>query len=322
MAPPQADEAIDGPCFRRELALWAFQQLDERELVALGDAAIALAGLPPPERELNRAILDAFATEAPEQLLRLLTIAVQAGFPDGGALTNHLSPTEQRVALETLHVFDSNTVAGLDLTGDRGVALDVIEARSVDPFERAQLIDRLVQDVSGALPEDLHRALVRAGSDPDCWFAAQVEGALSGAGDSRFSGRPHTRDIAHNVRALCLAAAAEDMRVLDEYIPPGQGTLEHYRVVDLENHTRQDTTTVVQSGAHWIVKDMVLALASCTETHCAGGDHVVTLHFVPAPDGGLFLAGIDRVEYENACGTMLHEMERWRSPHSAPSSGP
>ena len=63
---------------------------------------------------------------------------------------------------------------------------------------------------------------------------------------------------------------------------------------------------------------MVLALAKCTETHCAGGDHIVTLRFVPAPDGGLFLAGIDRVEYENACGPALHEMERWRAPASRP----
>jgi len=314
MDEPRPDEGLEAPCFRRVLASWALLQLDGNDLGALSGLARSIMSLPAPEAELKLEVLEMFAESAPDQLLSLLTEAARAGFDvtreERTPLIARLSPADQRTAMRRWRVSARSELAPAELAArDRDAALNEIAAPNIDIDTRLELISALVPD-SGPLPEDLHHVMVEATRDRDCWAAARFGSELAAHGDLRFSPeRPRRRDVAANVRVLCMAAsnAAVD-HSLREYIP-AQGTVEIYHHIDGARHTRSDTSRVVHRNHTyvWESKDLRMALSDCTTTHCAGGDHVVDLTFAPAFDGGLELTTIERTEYVNACGPSMHE---------------
>ena len=312
--PPRPDEGLEAPCFRRVLAGWALLQLTGSDPAAWSGIARSIMSLPAPETELKLQVLEMFAEDAPDQLLGLLAEAARAGFDvtreERTPLIASLPPADQRAAMRKWRVSPRSALEPAELAArDRNAALDEIAAHNIDVETRLAVISALVPD-SGPIPEDLHQVMIEAAGDRDCWVAARFGAELAEHGDPRFAPeRPRRRDVAANVRVLCMAAfnaAGDDS--LRGYVPAG-GTVEIYHRIDAARHTRSDTSRIVHRNDTyiWESKDLRMAFGNCTTAHCAGGDHVVDLTFAPASDGGLELATIERTEYVNACGPSMHE---------------
>jgi len=208
LVPLGRDATLADPCLRRELAFWALDQLDQESLQKeLAADLIAIAALPPPEEELNRAAL----ARVDDEVLRLqmLEAIERAG--------------NETVADEGLGSLSASGIeaAALQLHIDGAVeVLDASESASVygravlDPKLRRETRVRAARELGTALvamPEsDPARAptfadLQRATSDADCAVAGAAIGALATARGRETSLVPRKPDRRAYQRAFCAA---------------------------------------------------------------------------------------------------------------------
>lgn len=177
----EPDATIDDPCLRRRLALWSLDQLSDdtlrEELVA---DVVALAGLPPPETELNRAVLYRVAEDEALRL-QMIQAATRAGNgPIAAEALGGLS-TAGLEAAAALHLDDA--VEAL-----YGSSTSVLGAAALDPLLRRDTRVRAARELGyyalDADPMDPNRqaaidAIRAATKADDCAVAGAAGSALS-----------------------------------------------------------------------------------------------------------------------------------------------
>jgi hypothetical protein len=155
--------------------------------------------------------------------------------------------------------------------------------------------------------------LVAALADPDCGVAGTAANLLTGLGKKRaVRGRPRTRKVADAMRALCVMAAAEDVDAARAFVGPGglkvidrtydpdlEFAPDEDRDGDHDPRTERSVDTIVRADLTEVpYADLVAAgTPACRESTCtirAGAGVTITLGFVPARDGGLWLDAVER----------------------------
>jgi hypothetical protein len=193
------DDHLGSPCLRRELAWWALDQLDTETLVIdLADELVALAGLPPPEDQLNRAALH--RAESDEGLLlRMLDAAERAG-NEQVADEALGSLSEAGLATAALHLHIDGAVEALDVDGALDVYLQAIHAAGLRRATRLRALGDLARYGTRLDPGEPARprviaALERAAAADDCGLAG-----AAAAGLAAIRGRPFPASLPRRAR--------------------------------------------------------------------------------------------------------------------------
>jgi hypothetical protein len=326
--PIAPSDDLDSPCLRRQLAMWALDELEgvtlQRELAA---DTIALAGLPPPEDDLNREVLAKITDEALR--LQMLEAAERAGNETvADESLGNLSDAAIQEAGTRLHI--DGAVEALDV----GDALDMYARALVDAQLRMPTRLKVAQELAGyangigdtdpSYPAVV-KALERGAADPDCTIAAASTEALASVDGRRFpSAPPKGAKPAAYLRALCvvvlgnadpdplwisivgpkgiaLRSTFEDLtRVADDEDDPdpdGDGNPTTW--AEVERIPREQMTRLSDDA------DFKKALAGCTGTECRVPGQNLTYRFTFKKAGGrLLLDAIERHEVTTGCDTI------------------
>ncbi len=207
------DATLDDPCMRRVIAFWALDQLDDDTLShELSGDMVALAALPWPERELNRAAL--YRMQDPAVRLNMLAAAKTAGNGEiADEMLGGLSADELRHLAIDLHVDGAVTTLGADES-----TLDVFEAAVRDPALRRDTRIAAVRELAGFAGEAADpkapavrraiAALETARGGDDCLVAGVAAGALDGLGQRAQPAAAPRRGDASVIRWLCMQVGA------------------------------------------------------------------------------------------------------------------
>jgi hypothetical protein len=310
--PPAPDASFDDPCLRRMLAMWAIGSLDEGDLPAARDALRAIAALPPPESQLVATALDVYPETDHAARLELRAIAFAAGQRE--LVNAKLSDLDDASLVEAVTKYHID--GALDLLSaetHRAVFDAAVTDELLHPQARAQAMLELVEAAAGdgkKLPAEVHRSLVTATHSKDCAVAAAAARILVGRGEKKFApSRPHTKQLAPLMRALCVLASYEQLQQADEasyllgYVP-AKGlervlvTFDPYNEDDTDGdgdpHTVRTTTLVPRSEVVLPeLDDFVRALRTCTGATCTSTEREFKLGWRQGPGGELFLARIE-----------------------------
>ena len=204
-----AEHTLAHPCLRRELALWSLGELDDDVLTGeLAADMIALAGLPPPEEELNRAAL--YRVEDATLRLQMLDAAERAGNEQvADESLGNLSDSGLEIAVLQHHIDGALIALGAD--GSLDLYLQALVDPALRPETRAHAAIELGAYAGVLDPNDPNRSTITAALDraklaADCALAAGALDALE-----RIDGTPRgpalTKGSKPNAysRALCLA---------------------------------------------------------------------------------------------------------------------
>lgn len=204
-----AEHTLSHPCLRRELALWALGELDDDVLFGeLAADMIALAGLPPPEDELNRAAL--IRVEDSTLRLQMLDAAERAGNEEiADDNLGSLSSSSLEIAALQHHI--DGAVVALGPDGNLSLYLAALADPALRTDTRVHIALELADHAVALDPSDpdfatVTAALERARVAADCWIAASALDALE-----LIEGGPRPLTFAKNakqdayVRALCVA---------------------------------------------------------------------------------------------------------------------
>ena len=311
-ADPLPTATFDDPCVRRTVALWALAHLDNADIAALEAELSLLLADPATDLELVESILSAGGDLPEAARLALIAAAVRGGH--GGAVDDELFGLSEagvvRAATE-LHV--DAAVDSLDVALARPVYLAAARDGKLRPATRATALRELAIEVSGPVPRDLEKVLVAALADPDCGVAGTAANLLTGLGKKRaVPGRPRNRRVADAMRALCVMAAADDadaargfvgpagLKVIDRtYDPDLEFAPDEDRDGDHDPRTERTVDTVVRADFTEVPYGDLVATGTpaCRENTCTirvGAGVNLTLGFVPARDGGLWLDAVER----------------------------
>jgi hypothetical protein len=313
--PPAPDATFDDPCLRRMLAMWAIGSLDDADLPAARDALRAIAAIPPPESQLVATALDVYPETDHAARLELRAIAFAAGHRE---LVNAKLGDLDDASLDDA-VIKHHIDGALDLLSaetHRATFDAAVTDELMHPPARAQAMIELVAATTGdggKLPDDVHRSIVTAARSKDCSVAAAAARILVGRGEKKFApSRPHTRQLAPMMRAMCVLASYEQLQQADEpsyllgYVPT-KGlelvtvTFDPYNEVDEDGdgdpHTVRTTTLVPRTEVVLPeLEDFVRALRACTGATCTSTDREFKLGWKPGAGGELFLARIEVAE--------------------------
>lgn len=286
--PVKSDARLTDPCFRRQLALWAFDHLEPEDVPALKDALKQIAALPAPESELVAAAIH--AAEGQDQDFRLeLVAAMKKAHQDELADTAIAGLDDVHlIAAAKLHV--DGALEALPAATQRPVFLQAVTDHELRPDTRIQAMSELIGD-DDKLGSDLQTTLVAATKAPSCRVAAGAAILLSRHGNRKLVPTRGTYPTTN--RGLCVLAAYEGMMRGDESSPlpsylPKHG-LEYVRVTydpysdtdtdgDGDIHTERTTKLIDRDFATLPDADIVgAALAGCTKTTCETDDHIVRL---------------------------------------------
>ncbi|MFT3695163.1 MAG: hypothetical protein QM831_18645 [Kofleriaceae bacterium] len=285
-APVKAELA--DPCFRRQLALWSFDQIEKDDRDQLRDAFKQIAALPPPESELTADLVRA-TTDMDQDFRMSLVAAMKRAHQDELANTAiNLFDDKHLVEATQLHV--DGAFQALAAATQRGVFLKAIGDVALKSDTRVQAMSELVGDDDKIGP-DLATALVAATKTPDCRVAAAAAIMLSRHGNHRFI--PTRGTYPSTMRGLCVLSEYELMMRGDESSPlssylPAHG-LEYTRVIydeysdsdvdgDGDIHTERATQLIDRANASLPEVDILSkALMGCTKPTCETNDHVVRL---------------------------------------------
>lgn len=206
-----ADATLDDPCMRRVIALWALDELDDDVLgTELAPDLIALAALPPPEHELNRAAL--YRIHDPTMALQAIA-AAKAAHNDEVADDNlgGMDVTTLAHAAIDLHVDGAVLQIGAD-----EATLPVFEAAVVDPLLRRDTRVAAVRELSMFLQDVFDpgspvykrgvAAIERARDGADCVTAGVAAGELTTLG-AKPPKSAKLRSEADVLRWLCVELA-------------------------------------------------------------------------------------------------------------------
>jgi hypothetical protein len=286
--PPHDTAGFDDPCLRRLLALWAIEQLDDGEHVAVADALRAIAAIPPPESELVAAAIQAIPETAFDARLALLAVAWRAGQHDlVDAAVGSLDEAHLIAAVRQHHIAGALEV--LSAEGHRAIYLAAITDEALAPRARTTAIGELAA-VSPRLAPDVMTALVTATRARDCRVAASAARVLEQHGDLRFvPRRPRSGGVRAMMRGMCVLASYEGLQQSDEpsllasYLPARglERTTITYDALseddpdgDGDVHTTQAADLVPRSEAVLPEReDLERAMQHCTGTICVSDDH-------------------------------------------------
>jgi hypothetical protein len=311
-ADPVPDATFADPCLRRTVAFWALAHLDNADVAAMEPELDGLLADPAIDVELVEAILSAAGDQPEATRMTLIAATMRGGH--GAAVDDELfglsEPALVRAATD-LHV--DAAVDALDVALARPVYLAAARDLRLRPATRATALRELALETSTAPPRDLEQVLVAALADPDCGVAGTAANLLAGLGRKRgLPARPRSRKAADAMRALCVLAAADHVEAARAFVgPAGLKQIERsydpdLEFVDDENRdgdgdprTERTVDTIVRADLTDIPYADHLAGggATCRENTCtirAGAGVTLTLGFVPARDGGLWLDAIER----------------------------
>ena len=225
-----AEHRLGDPCLRRELALWALGELDDEALhTELAADMIALAGLPPPEEELNRAVF--YRVTDRDLRLQMLDAAERAGNElIADEMVGDLSNSQLETAARTHHI--DGAVIVLDVEGALPLYLDALADPALRPETRIHVAGQLGDYGASLAPDDpnlprVTEALGRARVAADCRIAAAATDALElVTGESQDPTLGKRASQAVHARALCVAlhrrfAPAPLGRLLGTLAPKG-----------------------------------------------------------------------------------------------------
>jgi hypothetical protein len=313
--PPAPGATFDDPCLRRMLAMWSIGSLDEADLPAAHDALRAIAAMPPPESQLVATALDVYPETDHAHRLELRVLAFAAGQRE--LVNSKLSDLDEASIVDavTKHHIDG----ALDLLSaetHHSVFVAAVADEALHPAARAQAMIELVAATAndaGKLPADVHGALVTATRSKDCSVAAAAARILVGRGEKKFApSRPHTRQVAPMMRAMCVLASYEQLQQADEasyllgYVPAKGLELvmvafDPYNEDDADGdgdpHTVRTTTVVPRNEVVLPeIEALVRALKNCAGAICRSSDLEFKLGWKPGPGGELVLARLEVAE--------------------------
>lgn len=298
LAPLEPAATVDDPCLRRYLALWALEQLEPDDAIALSDVLVDLASMSDPETELPEA---AFAL-APDDATRLRMIAGASGY-FGETWASSLETDAAR-----LHAFVDlgmeSASEQLDVAAHRDALRPVLVDDRISTYRRADLVSAFTDDADPRTT----RALVELTSESDCALAMRAAEALAERGDPSFlPARPRSHDPEDHLRAMCLLGAAsaqvEDAVWASWFAEDGyESTFQ----TDDGYHDEEEEYVVPEPEIETIdggYDDRLISGAwTCDGLICTTeGYRSVTVTFAPAPDG-LVVSSIESYEYNEGCG--------------------
>jgi hypothetical protein len=306
--PPADTAGFDDPCLRRLLALWSLAQLDDDDVLAVKDALLGIAAIPPPESELVAAAIHAIPEADQATRLAILGIAWRAGQHELVDSAIGTLDEAHLIAAATQHHI-TGAVDVLSAEGHRAVYLAAINDEALATRARTTAITDLVALAADKLPQDLTTALVSAVKSKDCAVAAAAARALDQHGDHRFvPRRPRTANTAQLMHAMCVLASYEALQHSDEpsLLPTylsARGlervTITYDALSDVDTdgdgdpHTTHTAELVARGEAVLPeLEDLVRAMQHCTGTICVSDDH--EFRFVWTRAGGETL--LSRIE--------------------------
>lgn len=308
---PAPTAGLDDPCLRRNVALWALDQLEPEDIPKVLDVLRAVAALPPPESELIVAALDALPETNFDGRLELLAIASKNGQRE--LADTHLGDLDEahlKLAVQKHHIGGALEVLAAE--AHRAVYLTAINDEALAGGPRAKAILELAATADPKLPRDLTTALGKAAGSADCAVAGAAIRALELHGDrSRIPKRPRTQSPATMMRALCVLASYEQLQRADEpsllatYVPPkGLERVEVTYVSHADGDPDGDGDPHTEHQADLIdkrelvvpeIEELSRAMRRCKGTTCTTNDREFHFSFKSGGDG-LLLARIELVE--------------------------
>jgi hypothetical protein len=312
--PPTA--TLDDPCLRREIALWALDQLDPAGVAALVPTLTALARTPPPDDQLVDRVLE-IVSEQPESTRLAILGAARAAGHSGDAVdmnVDGLSDAGMIAAARDHHI--DGALTALDVSLAFPLYIAAIGDRKLRPeTRRGAIVDLTAEIAYDRVPRELEKALVAATADPSCAVAAAAAEALAGFGRTAYlPRRPRGRKVADAMRMVCVLAAGDHQpsprnliatrgltvvernfdpdREFDTSVPDddGDGDPRTQRIIDV--FPRSEVTELPYA------EELEAAMERCTGTTCTVPATGVKFHFgfAPGPGGALALSRIERQE--------------------------
>lgn len=221
------------PCLRRRLALWALPRLEPGDLPALSDELVAMVSLPPPERELPAAVLDAVSAAGEALRLRVYAAAVLAGHED------EVDPTGlSDRALVTAAVSAGLDPAALLLAKDPTHHVDVLSRLLVASTMTDETRQTIFEALAGIDAPAVTGALRTLAHDPSCKLAMEAAATLTGRGDPSLLPHRALADDEKTARhTLCMILQDGDhdrlRKRLAEYVGP-DGVHFHRRIISYD----------------------------------------------------------------------------------------
>ena len=307
---PAATAGLSDPCFRRLVALWALDKLEEDDVPMVMDGLRKIVALPLPESQLTVAALKLIPDKEPAKRLELIALAYAAGQRD--LANDALGQLDEPFLIEavTKHHIDG-ALEMLPASTQRATYLTAINDDKLPTKARTTAIAEL-SALDAKLAVDLRAALVKATATVDCAVAASAARVLVQKGEPKYAPkRPRSAAVAPVLRGLCVLASYEKLQGADEpsllpsYLPP-KG-LERVKVTydalsdidpdgDGNPHTEQSIDLVPRAEAVMPELDeLARALASCKGTTCRTESHEIVFGF-RAIGGEQMLHRLDIVE--------------------------
>ncbi len=291
---PAPTAGLTDPCFRRLVALWAIEKLEDDDLPSVMDGLRKIVALPPPESQLTAAALKAVPEKDPARRLELIALAFKAGQRD--LANNALGQLDESFLIEavTKHHIDG-ALEMLPASTQRATYLAAIGDDKLPTKARTTAIAELVA-VDDKLGPDLKAALVKATATADCGVAASAARVLVQKGEPKFAPkRPRSAAVAPLMRGLCVLASYEKLQgngepsLLPGYLPP-KG-LERIKVSydalsdtdpdgDGDPHTEHAVDLVPRAEAVLPeIEELTRAMAACKGQVCRTENHEFTFGF-------------------------------------------
>jgi hypothetical protein len=296
---PAPTAGLTDPCLRRQLALWAIDQLEDDDVPSVMDSLRTLAALPPPEAALVTAAIRAVPETDQTKRLEVMAIAWRANQHDVvNALIGTLDEPHLIEAASKHHV--DGALDTLAAKAHRAVFLAAVTDEAMGAKARASAITELVDD--DKLAADLRAALVKATASKDCAVAAAAVRALESRGEKKYTPtRPRTAKPEAILRGLCVLASYEKLQRSDEtsllatYVP-AKGleriTVAYDALAEVDEDGDGDPHTV--RTAELVprdqlvlpeIDDLVRAMQSCKGTTCTSDDREYRFGLKSAGDG-------------------------------------
>ncbi len=291
---PTGTAGLTDPCFRRLVAMWALDKLEDDDVPMVMDGLRKIVALPPPESQLTVAALKLIPDKEPAKRLELIAIAYAAGQRD--LANNALGQLDEPFLIEAVikHHIDG-ALEMLPASTQRATYLVAINDDRLPTKARTTAITEL-SALDDKLAADLRTALVKATSTVDCAVAASAARVLVQKGEAKYAPkRPRSAAVAPVLRGLCVLASYEKLQragepsLLPSYLPP-KG-LERVKVTydalsdtdadgDGNPHTEQSVDLVPRAEAVMPELDEITrALASCKGSTCRTESHEMVFGF-------------------------------------------
>jgi hypothetical protein len=296
------------PCLRRQLALWAFDRLDDDDAVAIERELISIVGLPPPEEDLVREAFGLVPLGRDDLLLAMIEAARVGGQSEiADESLQWLSESAVLDVATRLH--SDGAVMALDPTTARAVFLSAITDGKLKVETRISAIGELVALDDVRLRKDLRAALALASKDARCEVAATAARVLANAGEARFVPKPARGSVAAALRALCVMAnyVQEDIGAdpsLRQFVSRrGLQVFDHAPALSTPDEPNGEFIPPGELVTLPFLEELAEALQHCAGTSCraSGTRFVLTL------DPDRTLRRIERFADPEPCSDKLNE---------------